>query len=350
VGWIEAGDRFEDALQSIEDFFGKAWSDGLPVVPPTEARIEAMLRGTRSDPDALLGDVPPLGGPLTVRDLAVHAVLAGCLPEYMPILVAIFRAVLQPRFNLLGVQATTHGSAPLAIVGGPAARAVGMNSGHNVFGSGNRANATMGRAVRLVLLNVGGGIPERGDKSTQGHPGKYTFCIAESETVAPWRPLHQELGVDSASGVTVFGCEAPHSVVVNGEEGATILDGIASSLATLCNNAATAGGEVLIVHGAEHAAQLHREGWSRQDVRSYLHERARIPLRELVRIKRRVDNIADLPRWVMKLYDRDRDYRMPVPRYAANIHLTVAGGQGPFSSVLPGWGYMGGFACAAPIE
>lgn len=349
--WFEVSDTFDACLDAIEAFLAKEWSDGLPVVPPTEKRIAAALEALAPHlPDEVVGMVPPRGGRVTVRDVAVHAVLAGCRPEYAPVVLAALRAVLRPRFNLLGVQATTHGVAPLIVVGGPVVEQIGVNSGTNVFGEGFRANATIGRALRLLLLNAGGGRPEAGDKATIGHPGKYTFCIGENAAaLGTWAPLHHTLGVEAANGVTVFGCEAPHSVLAHGGA-ADILEAMASALATLAGNPTWYAGQVLVVFGAEHAAAIHREGWSRRDVQMFLHERARVPLAALTRSGERLDNPARWPRWVTAAGAMDPGYRMPVMREPDDVLVTTAGGQGAFSAVLPGWGYMGGFAVAEPID
>ncbi|MCF8565546.1 hypothetical protein LLE49_12545 [Alicyclobacillus tolerans] len=349
MAWLVKDDSFDAVLETIEYFMQKPWSDGLPIVPPTESRIQTMIEAAGLPPAQVLASIPPLNNPLTVQDLAAHAVMAGCIPSYMPVLLAIVNAITSPAFNLLGVQATTHNCAPLAVVGGSIKNKIGMNSGHNVFGSGNRANATIGRALRLVLLNIGGGLPEKGDKSTFGHPGKYTFCIAEDEGVLPWEPLHSEIGTASSSGVTVFACEAPHSVVVHGLDGKTILDSVASTMSTLGNNNTMFGGQMMVIFGKEHIHTLHEEGWSRRDVQSYLYENARVAMTDIDRVGERFDNPRSWPVWVMEKYKTDAEYRVPVVRYREDILLTSSGGQGAFSMILPGWGYMGGYACSAAI-
>lgn len=183
----------------VEHYFDQPWSDGLPVVPPTPARVAAVLDVLEGEADDFVARIPPRWGSLTNELLAVNMVMAGCKPEYAPVVRAAVLAMADPRFNLNGIQATTHVVAPLIVVNGPIARQIGMNSGGNVFGSGNRANATIGRAVRLILLSVGGGIPGELDKSTLGHPGKYTFCIAENEEASPWAPYHVEHGYAPAT-------------------------------------------------------------------------------------------------------------------------------------------------------
>ncbi len=180
----------------VEWYFEQGWTDGLPVVPPTRARVDEFVAALGGEPDFVECKVPPRHGGLTREVLAVNMVMAGCKPEYAAVVRAAILALTAKAFNLNGVQATTHMAAPLLIVNGPVAGAIGMNGDCNAFGSGNRANATIGRALRLVLLNVGGGRPGELDKSTLGHPGKYTYCVAENERASPWAPYHVEKGFD----------------------------------------------------------------------------------------------------------------------------------------------------------
>ena len=190
-----------DSLEAVEAHFrAQGWTDGLPIVPPTEARVATMLAGIDADPDHVVGKIPPLWAEATVEKVAINAVMAGCGPEAMPVLVAALEAMLDPVFNLYGVQATTHPVAPLLIVHGPAAARLGMHAGAGVFGPGNRANATLGRAVRLCLWNLGGARPGQGDMATQGSPAKYTYAIAERVEASPWGPLHASLGFDAGGG------------------------------------------------------------------------------------------------------------------------------------------------------
>src|SRR5205807_3497764 len=167
-------------IDLVEWYFEQGWTDGLPVVPPTQAAVDAMVAALGGEPDLVECRVPPRYGGLTREVLAINLVMAGCKAEYAPVVRAALLALAQPAFNLNGVQATTHMAAPLLVVNGPIAGAIGMNGDCNAFGSGNRANATIGRALRLVMLNVGRGQPGELDKSTLGHPGKYTYCVAET--------------------------------------------------------------------------------------------------------------------------------------------------------------------------
>ena len=211
-------------------------------------------------------------GNLTREVLAVNLALAGCRPAYAPLVRTAMLALCSPHFNLHGVQATTHMAAPLLVVNGPVRTEIGMNAGANVFGSGNRANATIGRAIRLILLNVGGARPGDLDKSTLGHPGKYTFCIAENEEASPWAPYHVEQGYrPEDSAVFCIAAEGPHSVtnhVAHDPEG--VLDSIVSAMSTIAHNNAVSSGSCAVVIGPEHAATIAAKGWKRSDVRRYL--------------------------------------------------------------------------------
>ena len=324
----------------IEYYFEQGWTDGLPVVPPTPESVATMVDALGGDADHLEARVPPRWGNLTREVLAINLVLAGCRPEYSPVVRAALLALTSSPFNLHGVQATTHMVAPLVVVNGPIRREIDLNAGPNVFGSGFRANATIGRAIRLVLLNVGGGWPGDLDKSTLGHPGKYTFCIAENEEASPWAPYHVEHGYRSEdSTVFCIGAEGPHSVtnhVANDPEG--ILDSIASAMSTIAHNNAVSSGSCAVVIGPEHAATIAAKRWTRQDVRRYLWSATTNTFDE-ISFGGRYGKIYNrhLPRW----YKREPGARIPIVPSADNIHLFVAGGEaGRFSAFLPGWGHM----------
>jgi hypothetical protein len=272
--------RLEDSLDAVNDhFYEQGWTDGLPIVPPTAERVERMLAWTDRDPALELGTMPPSQGIVTIEKLAVNAVMAGCRPEYFPVVVAATEAMLEERFNLYAVQATTHPCSPLLILNGPIASEIGANSRYGAFGPGRRANATIGRAIRLILLNVGGGAPGVLDRATQGQPAKYGYCVAENELENPWSPLHVERGFDrSTSTVTVCGAENPHNLndhVSSASPG--ILTMIASSMASMGSNNAYLYGEPILALGPEHAAILARDGLSKDDVRRHLWRHARIP-------------------------------------------------------------------------
>ena len=330
-----------DERDLAEHYFDQPWSDGLPVVPPTPGRVAAVLDVLGGNPQGLVARIPPRWGSLTRELLAVNMVMAGCKPEYAPVVRAAILALADARFNLNGIQATTHVVSPLIVVNGPIARQIGMNSGGNVFGSGNRANATIGRAVRLIMLSVGGGIPGELDKSTLGHPGKYTFCIAENEEASPWAPYHVEHGYSAEdSTVLVIGAEAPHSVTNHiSDDPQGILDSIASAMSTIAHNNAVLGGSCTVVIGVEHARSIASFGWTRDDVRRYLWLNGTNDWDDVSYGNRyappggRTYN-RNLPKW----YPRETGRRVPIVFTPDDIHLFVAGGAaGRFSAFLPGW-------------
>src|SRR5271165_5515588 len=284
----------------VEWYFEQGWTDGLPVVPPTRARVDAVVEALGGDPRFVECKVPPRRGSLSREVLAINMVMAGCKPEYAPVLRAAMLALTADAFNLNGVQATTHMAAPLLIVNGPIAREIGMNGDCNAFGSGNRANATIGRALRLILLNVGGGRPGDLDKSTLGHPGKYTYCVAENEKASPWAPYHVEKGFDAAeSTVFVLAAEPPHSVTNHvADDAQGILDSICSAMSTIANNNAVSSGHCAVIIGPEHARTIGAKGWTRYDVKSYLHMNAHNLFSEITFNERygKIYN-RNLPKW-----------------------------------------------------
>lgn len=332
---------FTEEPDLVEYYFDQPWSDGLPVVPPTPQRVGAVLEVLGGHPKELVARIPPRWGSLTRELLAVNMVMAGCKPEYAPVVHAAVLALADARFNLNGIQATTHVVSPLIVVNGPIAREIGMNSGGNVFGSGNRANATIGRAARLILLSVGGGIPGELDKSTLGHPGKYTFCIAENEAASPWAPYHVEHGyAPDDSTVLVIGAEAPHSVTNHiSDDPQGILDSIASAMSTIAHNNAVLGGSCTVVIGVEHARTIASFGWSRDDVRRYLWVNGTNDWDDVSYGDRYAPPGGhtynrNLPKW----YPRVSGRKLPIVFNPDDIHLFVAGGAaGRFSAFLPGW-------------
>lgn len=331
----------EADLSELQDLMAEArWTDGLPVIPPTRPLVEEFVRASGRAGDQVIGEIPPLGGEATIERVAANAVMAGCRPEYMPVVVTALEAMLERSFNLNGMQCSTHMATPLVIVHGPIRKELDVNCGGNVFGQGWRANATIGRAVKLALVNLGGAWPGEADKSTLGHPGKYTYCIGENEEESPWEPLHVERGLDPAdSAVTVFGCEAPHNVNTQmASSPFEVLTCVASMMANLGSNNPFVMGESFVVLGPEHAALCAEAGWKRRDVRQFLFENAR---NEHARLKlggvygRETDKYNVWPRWI----DRSRDDVMvPVARRPEDITVLVAGGPGRHSAFLPGWG------------
>jgi len=323
----------DDASTVTEAYAAHGWGDGLPLVAPTPARVDAMLAETDGDPDEVLGILPPRFGRVTRRLVAINAVLAGCAPDVMPVLVTAARALARPELNLRGVNATTHPVAPLLIVHGDAAGECGFNAGIGAFGPGCRANATVGRAVRLLLLHVGGARPGDGDAAQHGQPSKYTYCVAEHERASPWGGYARTRGVDAPSAITIHCGENPHNVhdMEAGTPG-PILDKCASAMASLGqNNACIAQGEYFILLGPEHAATIASAGWSRRDVSLYLYERARLPAALL---RHHFESRAWMP-WMEGVPD---DHGLPMTGHPDNVRVLVVGGPGKHSCVVPSWG------------
>jgi hypothetical protein len=266
-----------DAFQDEMDRRG--WGDGLPLIPPTPKRVEACVRAAGRPASEVVAALPPTWAEATVEKVAVNAVMAGCRPEHLPVVLAAIRAAAQEPFNLYAVQTTTHPCAVLVIVSGPIADGLGMNAGYGAFGPGNRANATIGRAVRLVLMNVGGARPGTLDRATQGTPAKYTYCVAENDADSPWEPLRVALGYGAGDSiVTVVAGEAPHNVNDHGSSTAeSLLRQITGTLANPGSNNAYMQGDSYLFLGPEHARQLAAEGLDRAAVQRLVFEGARIP-------------------------------------------------------------------------
>ncbi|MET0852581.1 MAG: hypothetical protein ABW020_15695 [Candidatus Rokuibacteriota bacterium] len=322
-----------DEDEVYAEFVRRQWCDGLPIVAPTPARVAAMLAG--ADPAESLGVMPPLWRDCTLEKLAVNAVMAGAEPRAFPIIVAAAEAVLDPAFNLYGVQATTHPVAPLVIVNGPYGRAVGMHGGAGLFGPGFRANATIGRALRLALLNIGGGWPGRHDMATQGSPAKFSFAVAEAEDLSPWAPLSESLGFAPGQDVvTVYGGEAPHNVNDHvSTTAAGVLNNVADVATTLGSNVGWyfSQSQLLVALGPEHAATVAADGFSRADVQRFVFEHARLPLGRLK--LGGMWGIHDWPLWMQKVTDESA--LLPQVPAAEDVLVMVGGGPGKHSSVVP---------------
>src|SRR5258708_22164808 len=323
-----------DSLEAINDhFYAQGWTDGLPIIPPTPERVERMLAGMPwRNPDDVIGVVPPAMGLATLRNIAVNAVMAGCRPPYLPVIVAALAAVLEKAYGLAHRQTTTHAGAPLLIVNGPIVRALGLNYGNGVFGPGWRANATIGRGLRLALVNLGGAVPAEVDFCQHAHPGKYTYCIAEHEAANPWEPLHVERGFKADdSVVTVVNAEAPHSMTENVQtDPIEIMRTFADSMATLGSNNIYSQGHPVLVLCPEHANYINAAGWTKRDIKNDLFERARQPW-GLVK-NRGKSKGPKIPECV----DQNDDSSMvPVVCEADDLILLVAGGAGGKSMWCP---------------
>jgi len=323
----------------FEVWFDKGVTDGLPVVPPTRERVERMLAGTRRSRTELIGEMPPNYGRLTVEKAAINAVLAGCRPEYLPVIVAAAECACDPVFNLHGVSTSTHFSAPLIVVNGPIRDRIGLNSAFGVFGPGYRANATIGRALRLLMINVGGARPGEISMSTFGHPGRYTYCIGENEEASPWPPFHAGRGLSAGtSAVTLFAGDAPHGISDHSSRTARELGGsLGWSMAGLWNSKHfPLYSHTMLIVGPEHARTFADGGWSKDDLKRHIHETVRRSYRELLPDADHGEG-TNL-RYSMSEARRDPDAMVPKFASAEEIHVVVAGGTaGRFSVAIPGW-------------
>lgn len=324
------------AEDEFESMFARGWTDGLPVIPPTPQRVLRMLTGTTRQPSDIVVVAPPDLIPVTVEKVAINAVMAGCLPEHMPWVIAALEAICNDDFNIHGVLATTMPVGPVIVCNGPGTQAIGMNSGINVFGQGNRANMTIGRAVQLVVRNVGGGRPGEVDRATHGNPGKLSFCFAEDESGSPFGTLAQARGVaPDTNAVTVFAGEGPRCVV----------DQLARTPEELCNSFAACLRPVphpksvmtfdaILVVSPDHSRIFAEAGWGRQRILDELHARLLIPGSELVR---GANGMAE------GVPEKLRDRTMSKFRPDGILLVHAGGGAGLFSSIIGGWanGAMG---------
>jgi len=322
--------EYDDNADPEELCYQRGWTDGLPVTPPTDVRVMRMLAGTTRRPDEIIGKIPPYLAECTVEKVAINAVLAGCLPEYMPVLLAAIEAALEPVFTLHGVLATTYFSSPIIIVNGPVAKRIGMNSGMNALGQGNRANATIGRALNLIVQNVGGGRPGEADRAALGAPSKYTLCFAEDESDPEWEPLSVARGFPrGASTVTLFqghGVEAFVDQKSRTPEG--LSRSIGMSLVKIGHTRLTQSARAVFVLSPEHYAIYREAGWDRRRIERALYEATIRPGSEILA---GLDGVGEgVP--------PGRANEM-IPKFHEDGLMVVrAGGKaGLFSAILPGW-------------
>ena len=323
--------------EDVDEYCHRTFGDALPVVPPTEARVARMLRAAGRDPAEIVARIPPCYGEATVEKLAANAVMAGCPPAMMRVLVPLMKAVADERFNAHGLQATTHFAAPLVVVNGPVRRELGFHAGQNLFSNVARANSTLGRALQLVLLNIGGARPDAIDMSALGNPGKFSFCIAENEEENPWDPLHVEQGfARDQSAVSLVAAEAPHGVSEHKARTARgVLRAVAAALATVWNHRACLSYEAVVVLGPEHVRTINRDGFSKRDVRQFLFEQTGVPLRRY-QDGEPGEGVEQRHTYEEIVIDGEPCYRKFKSPEA--IRIVVAGGAaGKFSAVLGSW-------------
>ena len=348
------GYELGEEIDAIEFYFDKGVTDGLPVVPPTEERMQHMLAATTRSANEVITLVPPNYGEATVEKIAVNAVMAGCKPAYLPVVLAGVQAMCDERANLHGVQGTTHTATPLFIINGPIRQRLNINCAAGVFGSGWRANATIGRALRLIMVNLGGAHPGEIDKSAMGHPGKYAYCIGEYEEVSPWEPLHVEQGYDrKKSTVSVYCCDAPQCVSNHGSRTARgILSTIGASIAVGWSDKTYLADNYIVIIGPEHAKTIAENGMSKKDVKRFFYENVRRPLSELLPGPDGSEGVTRerLPGWLNATSDVTL---IPKVRSPEGIIVVVAGGTaGRFTVHMCGWGGGAGASrlVTVPIE
>jgi len=326
-----------DPMDEFEFFLEKPWSDGLPVVTPTEERIERMLAGTRRDPEELIGVVPPANEEATVRAVAAHAVMAGCKPGYLPVVLGGLALILREEFNLNGVQGTMHGVAPLMMVNGPHARRIGLHGGNGCFGPGFRANATIGRAIRLILTNLGGGIPGVSSMTVLGSPLRYTACVTENIEQSPWESLAASKGYGPDENViTCAMVEGPRLHFDDTSAGpGRLLAGIADAMTGLGSWNMHARSDMVVAMGPQHAGICAKGGLSRQDVHQRLRELAGRTVGDLKRGGNwRESRARELP---IKVDPDDDGFFVPAIKDPSDLQLIVAGGWGSCTGVFHGW-------------
>ena len=327
----------EDEMEAL---FDRGWTDGLPVVPPTPARVLRMVDGTTREPDEVVAVVPPDLVECTVEKIAVNAVLAGCRPEYLPVVLAAVEAACTDEFNMHGLLATTYFSGPVVMVNGPIARAIGMNSGINALGQGNRANATIGRALQLTVRNVGGGVPGGVDRATLGNPGKYTFCFAEDEAGSPWESMAVERGFSpDVSTVTLFAGEGPRGIVDQlSREPESLARSFAAGLRSIGHPKLALAFDGVLVVSPEHARVFRDAGWDKARLRQELSDLLALDGTELARDAGGITE--GMPDFLVGT-------TVPKFRDGGLLIVHAGGGAGLFSSIIGGW--VSGSSGSQPI-
>ena len=337
-----------------EFMFDQGFTDGLPVVPPTPERVLRMLSGTRRDSQDVIAEIPPNYAPATVEKIAVNAVLAGCRPEYLPVIIAAIEALCTKEFNIHGVNATTMGASPVLVINGPIRERIGLNMRLGVLGQGTRANAAIGRAVRLAVRNIGGAKPGGTERSTLGNPMKFTMCFPEWEERSPWEPMHVERGFEASdSVVTAFAMSSGPTLCVDqsSRTARQLAGSLALSLEAAHHVHAHNASDALLVVSPEHLDTLWRDGFTKDDIREHVQKVTARPLKDLVSDD---DVGGGIPRDRFEAMDEEHRNRR-VAKFASkdNIHIVVAGAEaGKFSGVFHGWagGEIGSIPVSRKIE
>ena len=326
-----------EQVDEFEFFLEKEWSDGFPVVTPTEERIARMLTGTDRDHDDVIGPIPPAMEVATVRSVAVHALMAGCRPEYLPVVIAATELMLRGEFNVNGGQGTMHGVAPMMIVNGPYAADIGIHGGNGCMGPGFRANATIGRAIRLILMNLGAGIPGVSSMTIFGMPSRFTYCLTENMEDHPWESLSVSKGYSGDENViTMAMVESPRFCFDDvSDEPIRLMNGIADTMVAMGSWNMHTRSDMVVAMGPQHAAICANSGMSRADVHSRLCEMAGRKVRDLKNGGNwRRERALAFP---IEVDPDDDDYFIPAIKNPEDLQLIVAGGWGPCTAVCHGW-------------
>ncbi len=317
-----------DPEKTSYNFYIRRMTDGLPIIPPTGERVRKFLNYTDLKPDDIIAVLPPRRGKATVEKIAINSIMAGCQPQFMPVIQQGIEAISSKKFNLTSVNATTHPVSVCMILNGPISREIGAASGVGCLGPGNLANASIGRALRLCLINIAGAVPGIGDHATMGSPAKYSYVFAEEESENPWESLHVERGFDPGTSTsTVIAVEAPHNVNDHRSKNAEDL------LETISNTASTAGcnnshvpGEILVIMSPEHARTISKDGWNKYDVKKFLHENSFVPVEQGDRGGRKLDD-----KWII-------EGNVPITRSPQDVVLVIAGGAGRHTMIAHSFG------------
>src|SRR5689334_20738311 len=324
-----------DGVDEHQFFLEKGWSDGLPVVTPTEARLKWMLAGTKRNPDEVVGVIPPAGETATVRDVALHALMAGCKPEYLPVVLSAINIILRDEFNMAGVQCTMHGVAPLMIVNGPYAQKIDLHGGNGCFGPGFRANASIGRAVRLILMNLGGGLAGLASATVFASPIRYTACLTENVALSPWESLAVSRGY--APDDNVITCAMVESPRLHFDDVSTeperLLRGIGDSMTSAGSWDMWFSSDVVVAMSPQHARLCADAGWTHDKVQHRLWELAERPQSNL----KRGGNWRPERARAMGIDPDDDAHPIKAVKDVNRLHLIVAGGMGPVTAVCHGW-------------
>lgn len=363
---LHTADALRSPVVDVDDYWEwdrlahqREWTDGLPVAPPTEDRVAAIIDHIGLPPERSLGLVGPANGNATVEQVAIQCAMAGCLPEHVPVVLAALECVLDPKFNLAGVQGTTNPCAPLTVVMGPQVQRLDFNAREGTFGGGSHANAAVGRALRLILWNIGGGKPSTTDRSPHGQPAKYAFCCAENQMDSPWTSLSEDFGLRAEQdSVMVFACHSPYPAVWIGSA-RHMLDIMAESLPSTGLNSYHSAGQILVAVSLRPAQVLAEAGFTREKLRRYIWDNARLNLGELRRRNIVIESNDPVQNyWGSEGLEHVRpdldalpdDTWLPLVESEHDIHVLVTGGAGQwFAGYCPGWGNYGGFAVARAV-